>query len=77
VLVSNEGEQVLTAGTCAGYPAGAKNAHHFVNRSSAPVRYLEIGDRTPGDNAFYPDDDLVWAEDENGVYTAHKDGRRY
>jgi uncharacterized cupin superfamily protein len=77
VLVTNEGEQVLTAGMCAGYPAGAKNGHHFVNRSSAPARYLEIGDRTPGDNAFYPDDDLVWSEDENGAYTAHKDGRRY
>jgi uncharacterized cupin superfamily protein len=77
VLVSNAGEQVLTAGTCAGYPAGTKDAHHFVNRSNAPVRYLEIGDRAPGDNAFYPDDDLLWIEDENGVYTAHKDGRRY
>lgn len=77
VLVSDAGEQVLTAGTCAGYPAGTKDAHHFVNRSNAPVRYLEIGDRAPGDNAFYPDDDLLWIEDENGVYTAHKDGRRY
>jgi uncharacterized cupin superfamily protein len=77
VLVSNEGEQVLTAGMCAGYPAGAKNAHHFVNRSGKPVRYLEIGDRAPGDNALYPDDDLLWVEDEKGVYTAHKDGRRY
>jgi len=77
VLVTNEGEQVLTAGMCAGYPAGAKNAHHFINRSGAPVRYLEIGNRAPGDNAFYPDDDLMWAEDESGVYTAHKDGRRY
>src|SRR6202040_3415769 len=27
VLVTNEGEQVLTAGMCAGYPAAAKNAH--------------------------------------------------
>ena len=77
VLVTSEGEQVLTAGKCAGYPAGAKNAHHFINRSNAPVRYLEIGDRAPGDNAFYSDDDLLWCEDENGVYAAHKDGRRY
>jgi uncharacterized cupin superfamily protein len=77
VLVTNEGEQVLTAGMCAGYPAAAKNAHHFINRSNSPARYLEIGDRTAGDNAFYPDDDLVWGEDENGVYKAHKDGRRY
>jgi uncharacterized cupin superfamily protein len=77
VLVTGEGEQVLTAGMCAGYPAGSKNAHHFVNRSSAPARYLEIGNRTEGDNAFYPDDDLMWVEDENGVHSAHKDGRSY
>ena len=48
-----------------------------MNRSSAPVRYLEIGNRTDGDNAFYPDDDLMWGFDENGEYAAHKDGRRY
>ena len=77
VLVTNEGEQVLRAGHCAGYPAAKRDAHHFVNRGSAPARYLEIGNREPGDNAFYPDDDLMWVEDENGTYGAHKDGRRY
>jgi uncharacterized cupin superfamily protein len=41
------------------------------------VTYLEIGNRIDGDNAFYPDDDLMWCEDENGEYAAHKDGRRY
>ncbi len=77
VLVTNAGEQVLTAGMCAGYAAGARDAHHFVNRSTSPLVYLEIGDRIGGDNAFYPDDDLMWVEDENGTYAAHKDGRRY
>jgi uncharacterized cupin superfamily protein len=77
VLLTNDGEQVLRAGMCAGYPAGKKDAHHFVNRSAAPAIYLEMGNRIEGDNAFYPDDDLVWSEDENGVFTAHKDGRRY
>ena len=77
VLVTNAGEQVLTRGMCAGYPAGQRDAHHFVNRSAAPATYLEIGNRTDGDNAFYPDDDLMWGEDENGAFGAHKDGRRY
>jgi len=77
VLVSNDGEQVLSAGTCAGYPAGKRDAHHFVNRSNAPAVYLEIGNRIDGDNAFYPDDDLMWCENEEGTYAAHKDGRRY
>ena len=77
VLVTDGGEQVLGPGTCAGYPAGSRDAHHFVNRSARPAVYLEIGDNTPGDNAFYPDDDLMWGADEAGEFAAHKDGRRY
>jgi uncharacterized cupin superfamily protein len=77
VLVTNSGEQVLRAGMCAGYPAGSRDAHHFVNRSGAPATYLEVGNRAAGDNAFYPDDDLMWVEGEAGVFPAHKDGRRY
>ena len=77
VLVSEAGEQTLRAGMCAGYPAGKRDAHHFVNRGAAPAKYLEIGNRIDGDNAFYPDDDLMWCFDENGEYAAHKDGRRY
>ena len=77
VLVTDGGEQVLGAGACAGYPAGRRDAHQFVNRSDRPARFLEVGNRIEGDNAFYPDDDLMWCEDEDGVYAAHKDGRRY
>ena len=77
VLVTNEGEQTLRAGMCAGYPAGKRDGHHFVNRSTGPARYLEIGTNVDGDMAFYPDDDLIWIETENGLVAAHKDGRRY
>jgi len=59
------------------YPAGKRDAHHFVNRSNQPATYLEIGTRVDGDNAFYPDDDLMWVDDGDGQYAAHKDGRRY
>jgi uncharacterized cupin superfamily protein len=77
VLVTNEGEQTLKAGMCAGYPAGQKNGHHFINRSSRPAKYLEIGNRHAGGTAFYPDDDLFIIETENGKEYVHKDGRRY
>ena len=77
VLVTNDGEQVLRAGMCAGYPAGKRDGHHMVNRSDAPARYLEIGNRIDGDNGFYPDDDLLWIEREDGTHAAHKDGRSY
>ena len=76
-LVSDAGEQVLRAGMCAGYPGGKRDAHHFVNRSSTPAVYLEVGSRIDGDNAFYPDDDLLWCDAGEGAYAAHKDGRRY
>ena len=78
VLITNESEQVLKAGMCAGYPAGSKNGHHFINRSQKPAKYLEMGTNVPGDTAFYPDDDLrlIETEDDGMVY-AHKDGRRY
>src|ERR1700739_2435721 len=58
VLVTDEGEQTLRAGTCAGFPAGAKNGHQLVNRSDRPARYLEISNRDPEDTAEYPDVDL-------------------
>ena len=77
VLVTDAGEQTLRAGDCAGYPAGRQDGHHFVNRSGAPARYLEIGNRDPDDAAFYPDDDLAWIEDADGARYAHKDGGPY
>jgi len=76
-LVTDGSEQTLRAGMCAGYPARSRDAHHFINRSDRPVTYLEIGNRIEGDNAFYPDDDLMWCDDGKGQYGAHKDGRRY
>lgn len=77
VLVTNEGEQTLRAGQCAGYPAGSRDGHHFINRSARPARYLEIGTNVDGDQAFYPDDDLMWIETADGMVAARKDGRRY
>lgn len=66
VLRTDEGEQLLTAGTCAAFPAGARNGHHLVNRSDCPVRYLEISNRDPDDVALYSDDDLAYRELPDG-----------
>ena len=77
VLITDAGEQLLAAGMCAGYPAGKRDAHQFQNRSDRPARYLEVGNRIPGDYTSYPDDDLMWIPTDDGEYAAHKDGRRY
>lgn len=58
-LYTNAGATLLGPGTCAGFKAGSKDAHHLINQSDSVVIYLEVGDRTPGDSAIYPDDDLV------------------
>jgi uncharacterized cupin superfamily protein len=58
-LISDAGTVDLKPGMCAGFAAGSGNAHHLVNRTERPVTYLEIGDRTAGDEVRYPDDDIA------------------
>jgi len=77
VLVTNDGEQTLTAGMCAGYPGGREDGHHFVNRSGRPARYLEVGDRNDADMAFYPDDDVALARVDGELRYTRKDGSPY
>ena len=78
VLATNNGEQTLRAGMCAGFPAGTGNAHHFVNRSNADVLLLVVGDRTAGEEISYPDIDMQGRQGPDGkmVFT-RKDGRPF
>jgi uncharacterized cupin superfamily protein len=78
VLVTDEGEQLLHAGRCAGFPAGSGNGHQLVNRSDRPARYLELSSKDADDTATYSDVDLAYGRDENGNHLfTHKDGSRY
>jgi uncharacterized cupin superfamily protein len=77
VLVTDEGETLLTAGMCAGFKAGTGNGHQLVNRSAADVLYLEVGDRSAGDAVSYPDDDLQADFVEGAWQFSHKDGSPY
>lgn len=62
---------------CAGFRAGTGNGHRLLNETTEDVLFLEIGDRTPGDEGSYPDDDLTALRvDERWVF-AHKDGKPY
>ncbi len=76
-LVTDKGEVELAPGMCAGFPAGGV-AHQLVNRTDAPVTWLEIGDRSAGDTATYPADDLaaVFGPDGKWIFT-RKDGTAY
>ena len=75
VLVTDEGETILTPGMTAGFRAGSANGHHLVNRSNATVRVLEVGTRTVEEVARYPDIGMMYREDagSSGYFTA--DGR--
>ena len=76
-LVDEAGEHTLSPGKCAGFPA-AGAAHQLVNRTGRDVLYLEIGDRTPGDEGSYPKDDIKASLDAEGQWVfLHKDGRPY
>jgi uncharacterized cupin superfamily protein len=74
VLVTDNGEQHLQPGMCFGFAAGG-TGHHLINRSDKDASYLEIGDRSEGDEVTYPADDLRAAlgPERRWIFT-HKDG---
>ncbi len=78
ILILDNSEHPLRAGDCCGFPAGSGVGHQLVNRSADPVLYLEIGDRTTGDYAEYPNDDLKFTQLEDGAWIlTRKDGVPY
>ncbi|WP_151448814.1 cupin domain-containing protein [Lacisediminimonas profundi] len=77
-LVTDHGPELLAPGMCAGFAAGNGNAHCLENRSAGAVVYLEVGDRTIGDQGSYPDDDIQALKLADGGWAfAHKDGSPY
>ena len=77
VLVTDAGETRLEPGMCAGFRAGTGDGHHLVNRTHAPVAYLEIGDRSAGDQVGYPDDDLVAVREDGAWRFTRRNGETY
>lgn len=77
VLITDAGETPFSADLCAGFKSGTGNAHQLLNRSSAEVIYLEVGDRSAGDTVVYPDDDLQAGMFEGKWQYSHKDGTPY
>ena len=76
-LITDAGEQVLTRGMVAGFPGGVADGHHLVNRSDRDATYLEVGDRTAGDEVDYPDIDLLVRIVDGGERFVRKDGTPY
>jgi uncharacterized cupin superfamily protein len=79
VLCTGAGEQLLTAGMCAGFPAGVEDGHQLVNRSAHPAVYLEVSNRDPEDCGHYsdPDVDLVYSPPQARGRFTRRDGTEY
>jgi len=76
-LVRDDGEVVMRAGDCVGFPA-AGLAHQLVNRSDRDAVYLEVGDRGTGHEVIYPAEDLKAQFGADGKWVfRHKDGTPY
>lgn len=76
-LHTDEGRMQLSPGMCAGFKSGTGNGHHLLNETAEEVIYLEVGDRTAGDEGTYPDDDLQASLVEGRWHFLHKDGTPY
>ena len=76
-LHTDEGRRQLSPGMCAGFKAGTGNGHRLINETTEEVVYLEVGDRTAGDEGSYPDDNLKAVLLEGKWKFVHKDGTPY
>jgi uncharacterized cupin superfamily protein len=79
VLVTDQGEETMRAGDCAGFKAGVKDGHCLQNRSDREATILVVGSRNEEDHGEYSDIDMVFLP---GRYTGvggyrHKDGTPY
>jgi uncharacterized cupin superfamily protein len=76
VLVTDEGEETLRAGDCAGFKAGVPDGHQLQNRSNRDALILEVGTRRPDEEeVVYPGIDLKLPR---GVHAfTHADGKPY
>ena len=76
-LHTDAGRTQLAPGMCAGFKAGTGNGHRLINDTETEVVYLEVGDRTPGDEGSYPDDDLRALLVGGQWKFTHKEGTPY
>jgi uncharacterized cupin superfamily protein len=76
-LHTDDGRTKLSPGMCAGFKAGTGKGHRLINETDEDVIYLEVGDRTAGDEGSYPDDDLKATMIDGKWQFVHKDGSAY
>jgi uncharacterized cupin superfamily protein len=63
VMVTDDGDEPLRAGDCAGFKAGVRDGHHLQNRSSRDAKVLVVGSRIERDRGEYSDIDMTFEPD--------------
>jgi uncharacterized cupin superfamily protein len=76
-LVTDAGEELLSAGMAACFPADDPNGHNLINRSTKPATYLEVGTRSQDEDVVYPDIDLLLERRDGESKFLHKSGEPY
>jgi uncharacterized cupin superfamily protein len=74
-LITDAGEEKISAGDCVAFPRNTPNGHHLINKGPATAVFLEVGTRNPDDVCTYAEIDMV-ADKKFGGYR-HKDGTPY
>ena len=77
VLVDDAGRHEMSVGSCAAFPAGEANGHHFVNESGEEARFLVVGTKAPHEVATYSDIDLKVELKDGKATFSRKDGTPY
>jgi uncharacterized cupin superfamily protein len=75
IMVTDDGETIMGPGDCAAFPAGHPDGHTFLNRTTAPARFLVIGSKAPREVAHYPDQGLRVVMEDGRATFLHADGR--
>ena len=77
VIVDENGRHSFTNGQVMGWKANTPNAHHIINESDKPAKFLIVGSRAPMEEANYPDIDMHYRLDEKGPRFQRKDGTSF
>ncbi|MDS9465995.1 cupin domain-containing protein [Paracoccus sp. MBLB3053] len=77
ILIEDEGETPMHPGEFAAWKAGDANAHRFVNRSTAPARFLVVGSKMPGEVVTYGDVDMILHQEGGTPRFTYHDGSEW
>jgi uncharacterized cupin superfamily protein len=77
VIVDENGRHAFKQGQVMGWKANTPNAHHIINESEKPAKFLVVGSRALMEEANYPDIDMHYRLDEKGPRFHRKDGTSF